>query len=245
MKPLKCNESLLKRGQRLLRFCWSISYRENPWITNMNPLITPYLILPVITFGVPDSTNRWFSHAEQRQYWPTKHPPAKKSSTKVCFPHQKRVYCPAVKDPRVVQNCKFLAQGREGSLRRGQEGLHTRYHPPWVHLPNSALGTGATRALWIPPRVRHWWEANLSHTEGENPATPCTTEVKPLRYRFYLSSRTGNWISQVSRETSRATSAPPIALQNITKALPRVFNNPAALGQGHQLVSALGITTCT
>lgn len=79
--------------------------------------------------------------------------------------------------------------------------------------------------------------ANPLCKEDERLAIPCTTKLKYLRYRFYLTSRTGDQISQVSRETMRATSAPPIALQNITKALLRVFNNTAAPGWDHKRIN--------
>lgn len=79
--------------------------------------------------------------------------------------------------------------------------------------------------------------ANPLRKEDERLATPCTTKLKYLRYRFYLTSRTRDQISQVSRETKWATSAPPITLQNITKALLRVFNNPAAPGWDHKRIN--------
>lgn len=182
------------------------------------------------------------SHMQSRGNTGQQSIPLLKSSTKVCFPDQKWVYYPAIKDPKLLQKCLYISCSRKrtchawGVGKRGCSLCTT--HPGCIYQtlqPDSccswaALRRGASGALCIPVQVRHWWAADFSHTEDENPATSCTTEVKPLRYRFYLSSRTGNRISQVNKETSRATSAPPITLQNITKALPRVFNNPAALG---------------
>lgn len=164
----------------------------------MNPF--NHTISDSSTLGVPDSTNRWFSHGEQRQYWPTNQPSAKKSSTKVDFPDQKRICYPAIRDPRLLWNCLCSPCSRKRMPCRfpGQRGCtQSSTHPeciqqtlqpeqllqlscPWEWSQWGSLGLTTGQVLMRGRSLTHrgWKSSNILHHKGETSQVQVVPELQ-------------------------------------------------------------------